>query len=79
MGIMWGVLTAVDWGKAGREAAALDESEYDKRQETCLNAQQHLTHRWQKKKVNFNMEKFGTDRLVELFQPGTETSLAQKK
>lgn len=25
------------------------------------------------------MEKFGNDRLVELFQQGTETSLAQKK
>lgn len=35
---MWGVLTAVDWGRAGREAAAFDESKYDKRQETCLNA-----------------------------------------
>lgn len=32
-----------------------------------------------KKKVHFNMEKFGNDRLVELFQQGTETSLAQKE
>lgn len=77
MGIMWGVLTAVDWGRAGREAAAFDESNRnmtrDKRPVLMLSSISLTAGT--KKKVHFNMEKFGNDRLVELFQQGFSLSL----
>lgn len=79
MGIMWGVLTAVDWGGQGERLRHSMNRNMTRDKRPVLMLSSISLTAGTKKKVHFNMEKFGNDRLVELFQQGTETSLAQKK